>query len=165
MLRSVIFLMATLVLLSERLPAQGLTQDRISKSLLPLPANTEIEELRFEVEELRSIVDGRFIPTENLLEPPIDPQRLVQAGDSRGAILLPGTNVSLRFDGYARGEMIYDTGFCRVWYVACPQHNRARRFTLRATARSDNNYCESFSLEFRRPGRDRPWHTAWIHRI
>lgn len=77
---------------------------------------SDIEALRNEVRELRNLLQSRASDGQDLLPPPIDPQRFnrdstVQAGDSRGAILLPGTDVSLRIDGYARVDAIYDTGF------------------------------------------------------
>ncbi len=103
----------TLVLgiLSGPLAKQGLTQDSDVMTRLSPTENADVEELRFEVEELRRLVAERNVSAQNLLEPPIDPQRLVEAGDSRGAILLPGTDVSFRIGGYARAEMIYDSGY------------------------------------------------------
>ena len=76
----------------------------------------EIELLRSEVEELRRQIRTRTVQSTELAPPPVDPARfnsdsVVRAGDFRGAILLPGTDVSLRIDGYARLDSVYDTGF------------------------------------------------------
>ena len=91
--------MLVLGILGVPLAKQGLTQDSDAKTRLSPTENAEVEELRSEVEELRRLVAERNVSTQDLLQPPIDPQQLVQAGDSRGAILLPGTDVSLRFGG------------------------------------------------------------------
>lgn len=79
-------------------------------------AVSEIESLRTEIAQLREQIQERTISSAELLPPPIDPQRLlrydaVRAANSRGAFFLPGTDVYLRIDGYARGDFIYDTGF------------------------------------------------------
>ncbi|MCA9009455.1 MAG: porin [Planctomycetaceae bacterium] len=80
------------------------------------PAFSEIESLRSEVAQLREQFERRSITSAELLPPPIDPQRLlpydaVRAANSRGAFFLPGTDVYFRIDGYARGDVMYDTGF------------------------------------------------------
>ena len=80
----------------------------------PLPADTlstEIEQLRSEVVELRTQMNSREIPQSELLTPPIDPQKIVRTGEFRGAFQIPGTDVSLRIGGYARGDTFYDTGY------------------------------------------------------
>jgi len=76
----------------------------------------EIQELRNEIADLRNQIGRQATAATDLLPPPVDPQRLlwddvVRAGNFRGAVLLPGTDISLRIDGYARGDVMYDTGF------------------------------------------------------
>ena len=83
---------------------------------LPTDTATEIESLRAELETLRQQVQRRSVSADDLLAPPVDPERfnrdnVVEAGDFRGAILLPGTDVSLRIDGDAGLTRYYDTGF------------------------------------------------------
>ena len=107
-------------ILGVPLARQGLAQDSDANIRFSPTENAYVEELRLEVEELRRLVAERNVSTQDLLEPPIDPQRLVHAGDSRGAILLPGTDVSLRIGGYARGEMIYDTGYVAAGTLLVP---------------------------------------------
>ena len=109
MWRLFIFILV-LGILGVPLAKQGLTQDSDAKTRLSPTENADVEELRSEVEELRRLVDERNVSTQDLLEPPIDPQRLVEAGDSRGAILLPGTDVSLRIGGYRLAFPVYSPG-------------------------------------------------------
>ncbi len=92
------------------------SQEPSANSNLPTDTATEIESLRAELETLRQQVQRRSVSADDLLAPPVDPERfnrdsVVEPGDFRGAILLPGTDVSLRIDGYARFDAIYDTGF------------------------------------------------------
>ncbi len=79
------------------------------------PNESAIDALREEVIQLRRQVQGRTRPPTDLLPPPIDANRLlpsvVRAADYRGAFYLPGTEVYLRIDGYARCDVMYDTGF------------------------------------------------------
>lgn len=76
---------------------------------------SEIESLRFELDELRQETKLRTVSSDELALPPIDLQRFNNtavrgAEDFRGAIILPGTDVALRIDGFARFDAIYDTG-------------------------------------------------------
>lgn len=91
-------------------------QSQEASANLQADTATEIEPLRAELKTLRQQVQRRSVSADALLAPPVDPERfnrdsVVEAGDFRGAILLPGTDVSLRIDGYARFDAIYDNGF------------------------------------------------------
>jgi len=76
----------------------------------------EIQSLRSEVLELRRQVGSGLTAPQDLLPPPVDPQRIlgteaVRRGEFRGAFVIPDTDVSLRIGGYLRGDAMYDTGF------------------------------------------------------
>ncbi len=105
---------SVVLVLSLMLGSVALSQDPAAN--LPTDAAIEIESLRAELETLRQQMARRSVEADDLLAPPVDPERfnrdsVVEPGDFRGAILLPGTDVSLRIDGYARFDAIYDTGF------------------------------------------------------
>lgn len=96
--------------------ANGRAQAQEALANTASPTVSEIESLRSEVAQLREQMQERTITSDQLLPPPIDPQRLlrydaVRAASTRGAFFLPGTDVYFRIDGYARGDFIYDTGF------------------------------------------------------
>jgi hypothetical protein len=91
------------------LPAVGSAQSELSvQQSVPL---AEFEQLRSEISELRRQVDSQSAPPTDLLAPPVDPQQIIRTGEFRGAFLIPGTDVSLRIGGYARGDVFYDTGY------------------------------------------------------
>ena len=98
------------------LQAASIAWSQAPDSIASGESASDIELLRNEVEELRRQIGTRTVQSTELLPPPIDPNRfnrdsVVEAGDFRGAIRLPGTDVSLRIDGYARLDAFYDTGF------------------------------------------------------
>lgn len=83
------------------------------------------DSLEAELRELQSQLRSRRKQPEELTPPPIDPQRfnntvVVGAEDFRGAIVLPGTDVALRIDGFARADAIYDTGLVESGVLLFP---------------------------------------------
>ena len=102
------FLAAMLLIVSEVSAQPGHAQPDDEQ-------RSQVKDLRSEIAELQKQLESRSVQPGNLLAPPVDPQRLVRdpvrAGEFRGAFLIPGTDVSLRIGGYARGDAMYDTGF------------------------------------------------------